>query len=69
MHMNVSKDLTPAGMAGVVSVTSSVDKEIGPYPGPGRLIVSTGEKGSDPRYLDHIISSNGKDDKDIMRQC
>ena len=21
------------------------------------------------RYLGHIISSNGKDDKDIMRQC
>ena len=39
LHTNVSKDLTVAGMAGVVSLTSSVDMEIGPS--PRRLIVST----------------------------
>ena len=32
LHTNVSKDLTLAGIAGVVSLTSSVDMEIGPSP-------------------------------------
>ena len=39
LHTNVSKDSTLAGMAGVVSLTSSVDVEIGSS--PGRLTVST----------------------------
>ena len=39
MYTNISKDLTLAGMAGVVSLTSSVNMEIGPS--PRRLIVST----------------------------
>ena len=39
LHTNVSKDLTLAGMARVVSLTSSVDMTIGPS--PRRLIVST----------------------------
>ena len=39
MHTNVSNDLTLAGMAGVVSLTSSVGMEIGPS--PRRLLFST----------------------------
>ena len=39
LHTNVSKDLTLAGMAGVFSLTSSVDMTIGPS--PRRLIGST----------------------------
>ena len=39
LHMNVSKDLTLYGMAGVVSLTSSVHMDIGSS--PRRLIVST----------------------------
>ena len=38
LHTNVSNDLTLAGMAGVVSLTSSVGMVIGPS--PRRLIVS-----------------------------
>ena len=42
LRTNVSKDLTLAGMAGVVSLTASVDMEIDPSPSsPRRLIVST----------------------------
>ena len=39
LHTIVSNDLTLAGMAGVVSLTSSVGTEIGPS--PRRLVVST----------------------------
>ena len=39
LQTNVSRDLTLAGMAGVFSLTSSVDMEIDPS--PRRLIVST----------------------------
>ena len=39
LRTNVSKDLTLAGMAGVVSLTPSVDMEIGLF--RRRLVVST----------------------------